>query len=302
MGKPDEALAALVREIKISPGVCINHILLGQTHLQRKEYDKAKDAYARAVDIQPRESLGYYGLVTTAYYGLATACARLGEKDKAENYTEEFKKLRAEEDKLISRQRRAIGRRVYEAEILAKTLTDAGLVYHGHKQFLKAEKQWKRAAVLDPANTLCRQQLADMYTRAGRPREALEVCEQLVKSDPKNATYALMEGVLLARLKRFDAAEKAMRIVIELAPKRAVGYRSLVKVLLMRNETLPDAMAIARKVVELEPTAGHYSLLGEACHRNGDRAGALAAMKRAAELAPDNERIQRAYKRLQERQ
>jgi Flp pilus assembly protein TadD len=141
-----------------------------------------------------------------------------------------------------------------------------------------------------------------MYTRAGRPREGVKICEQLVKIDPKNATYALMKGVLLVRLKRFDAATTAMRKVIELSPKRAVGYRSLVKVLLLRRETLAEAKAVARKVVELAPTAGHYSLLGEACLRNGDRAGALAAIKRAAELAPDNEGIQRAYKRLQERQ
>jgi len=301
LGKPDEALAAIEKEIDISPGVCINHILLGQAHLQRKEYKKAREAYETAVDIPPRESLGYYGLVTTAYYGLATACSRLGETDKTAEYMGKFRKLRTEEDKLVGQERRATGKSVREAKVLAETLTDAGRVYYGHRQFLKAERLWQRAAKLDPANTFCRQQLADMYTRAGRPREGVKICEQLIKIDPKNATYALMKGALLARLKRFDAAEQAMRKVIELAPKRAVGYRSLVKVLLLRKETLAEAKAVARKVVELEPTAGHYSLLGEVCYRNGDRAGALAAFKRAAELAPDNEEIRRAYKRLRER-
>jgi len=302
LGKVDEALAALEKEIKLSPAICANYILLGRTYFQQKEYEKAIEAYRTVIDIQPRESLGYYGLVTAAYYGLATACVRLGQTDKAREYMEKFKKLRTEEDKLVGKQRRATGRPPHEAKVLAQTLTDAGRVYYGHRKVRKAEECWQRAAILDPADTDCRQQLLNMYRRDRRPRKAVQVCEQLRSLDPKNAAYALITGVLLAELKQFDAAEEALRKAIELAPKRPAGYRALVQVLLVRNQKLPEAKALAWKVVELQPTARHYSLLCEACYRNGDRPGALAAIKRAAELAPDDERIQRAYKTLQERQ
>jgi len=291
LGKPDEALAALAREIKVSPGTRINDVLLARAHLQKKEYAKARDAYARVAEMQPGESIEYYKLVTTAYYGLTTSCTRLGQSDKAGEYMEKFKKLQAEESRLVALQRTAAYKRVYEAQVLARTLTDAGRVYSGHREFLKAEKHWLRAAEIAPSDTACRQQLANLYSRSGRPRKSLEMCEQLMELAPKNVSHALMRGFLLARLKRFDAAEEAMRRVIDLAPMRAVGYRSLARFLLLRNKKLPEAAAAARKVVELEPTADHYSLLGEACHRNGDHAGALAAAKRAAELALNNSAV-----------
>jgi tetratricopeptide (TPR) repeat protein len=175
-------------------------------------------------------------------------------------------------------------------------------VYNGYGQSQKAEEYWRRAATLDAKNTASRVQLVDLYRRTRRAQEAVGLCEQLRKIDPKNATYHLRTGVLFAELKRFDAAEEAVRAAIELSPEFAAGYRTLAEVLLLSNQKLTEAKALAQKAVELAPTARHYSLLGQACSRNQDRAGALAAMKRAAELAPDNEEIQRAYKALQERQ
>jgi tetratricopeptide (TPR) repeat protein len=294
MGKLDEALAALEKELRISPGLSNNYVLLGKIYLQRVENEKAVGAYTKALQLSPHDS--------GPYYGLATACARLGQRDKAREYMETFKKLRAKEDEASTTQRRATNKPRPTAQILVGTLIDAGREYYEHQQFGKAEEYWRRAAILDPVNTGCRLRLVDLYKRTGRGREAVEVCEQLQKIYPKNASYHLMTGVVLAELKRFDAAEGAMRKAIELAPKRAAGYRSLAEVLLLRDAKLPEAKALAEKLVALEPTARHYALLSKACFQNEDRFGALAAMKRAAELAPDNQKLQEAYKRLQERQ
>jgi tetratricopeptide (TPR) repeat protein len=175
-------------------------------------------------------------------------------------------------------------------------------MYYESRRLPKAEAYWLRASELNRANTDCRRHLVDLYRRTGRGRRALPVYEQLRKIHPGNAIYHLETGVLLAGLKRFDAAEEAIRKALALAPKRAPPYRCMVQLLLLRDQKPVEAKALAEKLVELEPTAKHHALLGRACLRNRDRAGALAAMKRAAGLAPSDGQIQKAYRQLLGRQ
>ncbi len=292
MGKLDEALAAMEKEVEVAPDFSDNHLVFGKIYLQRKEYEKAVAAYTKALEMRPGDA--------KCYYGLATASQRLGQSDKAREYMETFSRLRDDDDKVSTTRRMTTDQMRRAAPILAETLLDVGRVYHGHRQVQKAEECWKRAAALDTTNTACRLQLVELYRRARRRQEAVEVAEQLRKIDPQNASYHQVAGVALAEMKRFDAAEVAIRKAIELAPEHPVGYRSLVEVLLLSNRKLPEAKVHAQKAVELAPTAWHYSLLGKACSRNQDHSGALAAMKRATELAPDNENFRKVYEKLQE--
>jgi len=294
MGKLDVALAALHKEIRISPRAPANYLLLGKIHLEREEYEEAIAAYTKAVQSGYRQS--------SAYYGLATASTRLGRTDQAARYMEQFTKLRVEEDKAVSRRRRASGQVLGLAKILAQTLTDAGRIYLGRRQGSKAEQCWLKAASLVPGHIGCRQQLVLLYMNTQREEQAVAVCGQLTRIDPGDPTARVNMGVLLARLERFDAAEKAVREAIRLAPKRPSAYRALVQVLLLGNRKLPEAQALARKLVTLSPTARDYGLLAEACQRAGDQAGAVVARGRAAELARSATAGQRGYRRPPQRQ
>jgi len=291
IGKPEEAIAAAQKEIAVSPNDVEAHLLLGKAHLQLKEHEKAAANFEKARRLKSDDS--------RSYLGLATVCARLGQADKAKAYTEQFRAVRAEEDKASVDRKKMATSRAWAAEVLSQTRTDAGRLYAAHRNLEKAEEHWRRAAAVDPKNRLCRQHLVDLYMRTGRDREGLTFCEQLRALDPGNPTYHLNTGALLARLERLDAAEEAVRKAIELAPERPTGYRSLVRILLFRKQGLPEAKALAQRLVELEPAAPNYGLLGEACRLSGDLAGARAALERAMQLDPGNEQIRSAYKQLQ---
>lgn len=291
MGRLDEALVAAKSEKKLTPDVGETHFVLGKIYLLREEYQQAVEAYSSALERRPND--------WRCYYGLATASARLGRSDKADEYTTKFNELRANLDEVIERRMETVETRRRAGPILAETLVDAGRAYNERRQFQKAEAYWRRAASVDPEDTSCRLLLVRLYRQNGRRQKAVDVCKQLIKIDPENASYRLMIGNAFAEQGRLDLAEQAMRESIELAPERAEGYQSLANLFLRRNERLPEAKALAQKAVKLAPTARHYSLLSVTCSRSNDLPGALAAMKRAADMAPDNEEFRSAYERLQ---
>ncbi|KPJ75149.1 MAG: hypothetical protein AMS14_04155 [Planctomycetes bacterium DG_20] len=289
-GNPDQAIVELEKEMKLSPGRREDYVLLGQAHLQLQAYEKAVENYEKAIAIRPDP---------TACYGLATAYARLGRHDKAAEYRARFEQVEAKQDRLFGAGDRTADNRAVAVQILIRTHAGAGRMYYARGRLEQAERHGRRVAALDPKDQASRQVLVDLYTRAGRAQEALEMCRQLQEIDPANPTYHLNAGFVLGRLGQSDAAEEAVWKGIRLAPAQPTGYRALVQVLLLANRHLSQAGAAARKLVELEPTAGNLTLLGEVYLRTGDLAGARAALKQACELEPGNETLRKAYERLQ---
>ncbi|MBE3070995.1 MAG: tetratricopeptide repeat protein [Planctomycetes bacterium] len=294
MGQWQEAIAAAEKAIAAGEGTLPVYLVLGKARLQLKEYDKALAAYEKAHQIRPNDA--------RPLYGLATTYARLGQADKARQYMEQFARLRDAEDKTAVKEHQVpddgSDDRAWGTVFLATTCTDAGGLYAVHGNLAKAEEHWRRAAALDPRNLKCRQGLAQLYTQTGRPQQALAACNELRALAPKDAAVHLNVGALLARLRLYDAAEEAARRGLELAPGHAAGYRLLAEVLLLRGQKADEAKTLAGKLVELQPTATHYGMLGEACLRAGDVAGARAAVQRAMQLEPDNAAIKAIYDRL----
>ena len=281
MGQPQEAAAALEKEVRLSPSRGKYHFLLGLAYFQQSEHEKAAQCYQKAIAIEPQSS--------QPYYGLASACARLGQADKAREYMDKFKTLRDQEEQARNKVKRGADERLLVLLILSETHVEAGNFYASRLRPKEAEAHWQRAAVLEPRNRPCRRALAGLYRRSGRLPEALELYEQLRQIDPGNAaTHHLDTGIVLVGLQRLEAAEEAFRKALELAPTAPRVHHSLVRLLLLRNQKLPEAQALAQKLVALEPTAPNYSLLAEACRRNGDLDGAREALRRALDAGPGN--------------
>jgi tetratricopeptide (TPR) repeat protein len=290
LGRPEEAVSALKAETRHHPGGGGAYLLLGQAFLQLQAYDQAIPQYRVALEKLPGDS--------RPCYGLAKAHAKLGQRDKAAEYSKTFKRLRAEENKRVQQRRKRHTELTYLARIAARTHTKAGLVYLGHGHAGKAEQHWRRAAFLDSENELCRQKLTDLYMSRNDWAKALDVCKQLPRIDARNATHHLNTGVLFGRLKQYAAAEKEIRHALRLDPKHIPAHRALIHILLSGNHKLHEAKALAEKLVALEPTAPHYALLSEVCFQNGDQAGAKRAMQRAAQLDPNYADVSRRSRPL----
>jgi len=254
-----EAIEALRKEIEISPQSSFSWFLLGQEHLQQKDYEKAKASYEKAIALEPE--------LTNAYYGLFTVCARLGQRGEAKRHMATFKKLKAADMEVLKDRNDAFNDLIHMRRDAAETLMLAGQAYQAGGNLNRAEKLMHRAAGLDP----------------------------------QNAIYHLHSAAISMQIGHLGKAEKAFGEVIRLAPQNARGYSGLAHLYLHAGQKLPQAKQLAQKAVALEPNAFHYYVLSWACGRNGDQAGAAAAIGRAVKLEPGNARYRRVAELLEKR-
>jgi tetratricopeptide (TPR) repeat protein len=221
-GRLDEAVAVLEKAHAGSPGErgesCF---LLGKAYLQQRNYEKARESYRAALAVRPGNG--------SAWFGLATAEARLGLHESSRQSMAKYRALLKES--MAFRTGRMAGRKADGSRgnaqrdlaaaqwRAARAHTGAAAVYRAHKRLARAEAHWQRAAELDPGNTRCRMALAALYRSDGRRDKAAVVLGQLVKIDPANANVHANLGILYAEIGRLDDALAAARRAMELDPK-----------------------------------------------------------------------------------
>lgn len=290
LGKAQEAIAEARKDIEISPQAGESYALLGETYAQLQDYANAKIAYEKAVQVQPK--------LSKPYYGLSVVCARMGQPEESQTYQQKFRDIEAQDRQAGRHWRQVFDPLAVTRVSVAHTHVDVGRVYQSHGRADLAEPLWQKAALLDPNNVDCRFYLGALYEQKQKATDALTLYEQITRAEPGNGVAYFLMGNLRTRLNQPDEAEKAFRKVIEVNPERPEGYRALAQFYLQFNRSLAEVKTLAAKAVEIEPAAANYFLLATACERNNDRAGALAAGKRAVELDPGNGDYQRAYQRF----
>jgi tetratricopeptide (TPR) repeat protein len=293
LGRTDEAVQTLQQAVRLPKPTSESFYLLGQGNLQSGDYVQAKESFGRAIALLPDH--------TQAFFGLYTACMRLGQAEEAERYREQFLKLEAIDRRTLtdrSAQEDTLTGLPLVRKTVARTFFGAAQIYRVHEDSEKAAELFLKSATLDADNPVYRSALEAHYTQRKALAEGVKVFEQLVRQQPESSLNYLFLGRLQARLEQFDAAEGAYRKVQELASDWSEGYRALAELYLRADRKPSEAWALARRVIELEPSAPHYYLLALACLKNNDRAGALEAMNQAVALSPGEKEYQQFLQQL----
>ncbi|OHB72362.1 MAG: hypothetical protein A2V70_16385 [Planctomycetes bacterium RBG_13_63_9] len=290
LGKIQEAIVELEKDVEVSANAWRSHCLLGQAHMQLREYEKAKESFEAAIRIQPNDA--------KSHYGLANVCARLKLGDESTRYLKRFQELNAAVSEFDRQRRDGYDDLEFMLPRVAETFNSAAGFYHAHGNAQKAEQLWQRASALDAKNIESRTRLVQWYRQNDRVQEALQVCEQLRDIEPTEAGHHLAVGMLSAQLKQFGKAERAFRKVCQLSPKHSWGYRFLAQIYLETDRNVPEALALARQAVDLEPSAPNYFVLCAAHAKSNNPHSALLAAERAIKLDPNNKQYRQTYERL----
>ena len=292
LGHFGEAVAILEPHALTHPDLADCHLWLGQCYLQLKQYEKARDSYEKVRDLAPT--------LRGAWYGLARVYLRLGLKDEAEACRKQFAKLRSKSLDAIGHRLQAYDDRDGVQAFVIDVHTSIGAFYRAESDHRRAEASWKKVIAIDPQETACHLQLADLYESTKRKAEAMRMYQALARNEQGNPLHHLYAGVMSAEVGQLASAEAAYRKVIELAPKRVEGYEALLGILLRIGAKPDEARTLAQRLVEQAPSGHTYALLAQASHALGDRNAALDALRQAIRLDPQNTRYRQSYLTLLE--
>lgn len=125
---------------------------------------------------------------------------------------------------------------------------------------------------------------------AKRVPEAFAVLQNALLHAPDNTDLLYDYAMLAEKLDRIDVMEKALRKVIELAPKNQQAYNALGYSLAERNLRLPEALQLIEKALQLAPEDPFIlDSMGWVQYRLGHLQEAENYLRHAYALQPDAE-------------
>lgn len=295
-GQTEESRQMLLKAVQAARPTSESYYLLGQANLQMGDYAAAKESFLRATRLVPDH--------TQAFFGLYTACSRLGETEEATKYRDEFLKLEAIDRRSLtdrSAQQDTLSGLPLVRQTVARTLFGAAQIYQHHGKGDDATALFYRAAILDADSPIYRASLEAIYLKSDRLADGVNAFQQLTTQQPSNSLNYYFLGRLQERLNRLEDAERAYQRVRELSPGWTEGHRVLAELYLRTQRNLPAAVGLARRLVELEPTASNYYLLAVACSVNKERDAGIEAIRHAIALDPNESRYVSLLEQLETR-
>ncbi len=138
-GQTEEAIRTLQQAVRLPQPISESYYLLGQANLQSANYAQAKESFQRAIALLPDH--------TQAFFGLYTACQRLGQNEEAGRYRAQFQKLEAIDRRSLterSAQEDTLTGLPLVRRTVARTFFGAAQVHRVHGQASKAAELFGR--------------------------------------------------------------------------------------------------------------------------------------------------------------
>lgn len=288
-GKFEEVIKRLEPVQRIAPELAYPNLLLARAYGQLRDFESSLNYYQRykAFSLSDDEAF-------ESQLGVASALQQLGREEEARLQFEALERLRNQQKSNASPQSGDESKGVRNRLTLANAYISAGIVYAQHDNLTNAEKYWKKACRADPENLECRESLVELYMSQGRMMDAYLIGRELARLSPKVAKLWSSVGVLAVQLRRLDEAVELLRHAIALDPENAENFAVLAQVYMSREHDPGEAVKLARRAVELRPTAFNHYILGTAHWNNQGNEEARASLNRAVELDPNNAEYQQA--------
>jgi len=289
------AIARLQRVVAQDPNILDAWVMLGNEYFRQQDYREALAQYKRALALNPD-----YDLATI---NLANAYRALGDEGAAilgyERYLVKDPKnawVRYQLGELyvdrgdLDKAEAAFNQALSDDTRVASARNALGVVAFTRGDLAEAERQIRAALAQNPDVKLAHFNLALIAERRQQWSTAVEEYRREIDTQPHAFKAAFNLGKLYEQMGNRPAQEAAFRTAIELNPKFAEGHFYLAKFYLDENREFDQAMALARRGLELGPASefaplGHY-VLADIYNRRGMAAEA----RREADLGRQRER------------
>lgn len=249
-----------------SDGRAFEAYLQGLGHLAHQEYEDAVNSFRIAVNDFP----------------FALAHAGLGNAFRLRyDQTGELKWARSAENAF----REAEGL----SDHLPQTFYGLGQLAASLDNYKEAARRFSQALELEEYDFDAQRGLAAAYEALGQREEADRVNQRNVQLRPSCWYVYNHLGLFYAERGDYELATKHLLKLVQLTPRNGTAYSNLAWVYQTQGR-YPDAMATARKAIELGVGAFAYMNLGRSYYAEGCYEQAVEALETAAELEPENYR------------
>ena len=134
----------------------------------------------------------------------------------------------------------------------------------------------------------------DAYAVQGKSEKAIEDYQAAIREAPKNPTTHFRLGMFHQARKNYAEAAKAYRKTVEADPKFALAYNNLAWLIVDQSGDLGEALALARKAVDLQPAAAEFAdTLGRVYQARKEIDPAIVQFRHATDAK--NPRAEHAY-------
>lgn len=234
---------------------------VAEAHIANRDFASAIDAQRKALVAQPDH--------TPAMVALATTYLMSGKPDDA---IAEAKRAQREKPK-------AGAGFLLEAELLAM-----------QKKLPEAIAAMREAIAREPKSPAYASRLYALMSAAGRTADANNFADRWIKDHPKDAAFLSLVGQQRQSAKDSAGAAAAYRAALEIEPENVVVLNNLAW--LLNEQGKPEARDLAERAYRLSPMSPQVvDTLGAVALRQGDTARALALMRQATNIAPQDTRL-----------
>jgi len=260
------------RALADPPSPAYAQYLAARGHLRRydrvENIDRALAAFDSALAQDPAYALAHAG--------------------RAEAWLRHYQIIR---DPAALEQARASSRRALElGPDLAQVHFTAGLVDLSGGEYAHAIEILKRALQIEPANADTMRELGNAYDAAGKEADAETTFRHAAELRPDSWAASKDLAVFYNRHGRLEDALPWFQRVVAMTPDSAASYSNLGGIYL-RLGRHGEAAAALQKSLALRPTSNAYMNFGSIRYFEGRFREASDAYRKAAELAPSDERI-----------
>ena len=270
---------------------------LGRTYVQNGEKEKARRIFRKIIPIHIALSWN----VNDEKYDIARRYMQLKMWDGAETLLTEIandffadggEKRRAQEDLIKIRKERgelpATSQPVEETvglDIISQRRKAEGYTWRGEIE--KAVEIYKQLIAKMPEDCRSRAALATLYSKQSRHNEAISTWQFLLEVDPENTQYRFG---LTEAYRAVGMFPEALEIVQKLiAENPSTAYYSQLALVYMADDRFDDAVAAYRKAIELAPNDWRvYEGLAQLYAQTGDLDTAEKTYKMALQLTRYN--------------
>jgi tetratricopeptide (TPR) repeat protein len=264
------ALEILRKITKADPDCAVAFIWAGYCLSNLNRHQEAIDSYEHALQLVPHYG-DAHAFLSLTYYALgrnqeALASFNRGVRFKPRLMDEEFWLYRLG---LIARAGKEWGQSLQAFQKLTALNEKRGDAWYGVgwarsnlNQLTEAAAAYERVLHLDPKNAPAQSDLASVYLRSHRPKDALELLRRSIQLDPTNSLAHCNIGHAYCDLGKLDDALASVLQAVKLDPKSADGYH-LLQYVYSELGRYDDAVLAAKAGIRLEPGNGelHCELL-----------------------------------------